>query len=76
MNILSELQSRFRTALAGLVDDPTELVASVTGHATAEAAAAISAEVNPLEDSVTPAVYKKALVRVLTEQALRDVGVS
>jgi arginyl-tRNA synthetase len=29
MNILSQLQSRFRTALAGLVDDPTELVAMV-----------------------------------------------
>ena len=29
MNILSQLQSRFRAALAGLVDDPTELVAMV-----------------------------------------------
>ena len=29
MNILSQLQSRFRTALAGLVDDPADLVAMV-----------------------------------------------
>src|SRR6185295_4454911 len=29
MDILSELQDRFRAALAGLVDDPTELVALV-----------------------------------------------
>lgn len=29
MNILSQLQARFRTALAGVVDDPTELLAMV-----------------------------------------------
>ena len=51
--------------------------AALAGGATAaEAAAAISEEVSPNEDFATPAVYKKALVRTLTERALRDVGVS
>lgn len=64
-NVASKVM-RARVAEAALAD----------GATATEAAAAISEDVNPSEDFATPAVYKKALVRVLTERALRSVGVS
>lgn len=51
-------------------------VAVGEGGGAARAAAALADEVRPTGDAAVPAEYKKALVRVLAERALRGLGLS